>query len=76
MLLLAQAAPVNPADVVIGPYGALLGAVIVIGWLVKRLNASEKANTELVERLIAQSEKSIPLLERVARSLEARDTDR
>lgn len=76
-LVLAQQTEPAPgwADI-IGPYGALALSVVVIYWLARRLAESERARTEMTERLIAQQEKSIPLLERVAAGLERRERDR
>jgi hypothetical protein len=72
--LLASGTDSDPYGWVTGPYAALIGAMFVIGWLAKRLSAAEKAKDDMTERLIAQQEKSIPLLERVATALEERAT--
>lgn len=63
-LLLAQTSPApSPAwEDVLGPYGALVLCLGAIMWLTRQLTAERKANRELSDRLVDQSNVMAPII--------------
>lgn len=63
-LLLSEPVAAGPQwSDILGPFGALALALLVIGYLAKQLAAERKARNELAERLTSQAERMIPVLE-------------
>lgn len=78
IVLLSQEAPIDARTFdVFGAWGVCLALLLAaVVWLARQLAAANAANRELSDRLVAQAEKSIPILERTTAALERREDRR